>query len=51
MVLDMHDCCVRVTALLEYFEWTFNKPHNRTGGIASTILSMPSVWGLALFLF
>jgi len=27
----MHDCCVRVTALLECFEWTLNKPHNRTG--------------------
>ena len=23
-VLYKHDCCIRVTALLEYFEWTFN---------------------------
>ena len=27
----MHVCCIRVTALLECFQWTLNKPHNRTG--------------------
>ena len=42
----MHDCCIRVTALLECFEWTLNKPQNRTGSMASTKLSMPSGWGL-----
>ena len=47
----MHDCCIRVTALLECFEWTWNKPHNRTGGVVSTtllvstMLSKPSGWG------
>jgi len=40
----MYDCCIRVTALLECFRWTLNKPHNRTRGIASTMLSMPSGW-------
>ena len=33
----MHGCCVRVTALLECFKWTLNKPRNRTGCMASTI--------------
>jgi len=23
-VFDMHDCCIKVTALLEYFKWTLN---------------------------
>ena len=32
----MLDCSIRVTALLECFEWTSNKSHNRTGSIAST---------------
>ena len=41
----MHDCCIRVTALLECFAWTLHKPHNRTGGLVSTMLSMPSDWG------
>ena len=41
----MHDCCIRVTAQLEYFKWTWNKLHNRTGGVASTMLSTPSGWG------
>jgi len=40
----MHDCCIRVTALLECFEWTFNKLHNMTSDII-TMLSMPSSWG------
>ena len=37
----MHDCCIRVTTLLQCFKWTLNKPHKRTGGMASTI-----GWGL-----
>ena len=37
----MHDCCIRVASLLECFEWTLVKPDNRTGSIASTMLSMP----------
>ena len=42
----MHDCCIRATALLECFEWTWNKPHNnRTRGVVSTMLSKPSGWG------
>ena len=41
----MHDCCIRVTALLECFKCTLNQPHNRTGGMTSTMLSMPSGWG------
>jgi len=28
----MQDCCVRVTVLLEYFEWTLSKQHNRAKG-------------------
>ena len=35
----MHDCCIRVSALLECFEWTWNKPQNRTGGVASALWS------------
>ena len=31
-VLEMHDHCIRVTALLEYFEWTLSKPHSRSKG-------------------
>ena len=41
----MHDCCIRVTTLLECFAWMLHKPHNRTGGLASIMLSMPSDWG------
>ena len=41
----MYNCCIRVTALLECFEWTLNKPHNRTVGMPSTVLSIPSGWG------
>jgi len=26
----MHDCCIRVTALLEYFEYTLSKQHSRS---------------------
>ena len=29
--LHVYNCCIRVTALTECFEWTLNKPHNRTG--------------------
>ena len=29
----MHNCCIRVTALLECFNWTSNKPYNRTGAL------------------
>ena len=36
---------MRVTALLECFEWTLNKPPNKTVGMTSTMLSMPSGWG------
>ena len=28
----MHDCCIRVAALLEYFEWTLSKLHSRSVG-------------------
>ena len=28
----MHDCCIRVTTLLEYFEWTPSKQHSRSRG-------------------
>ena len=38
----MHDCCIRVTALLEFFKCTCNKSHKRTGGVVSTMLSMLS---------
>ena len=31
--------------LLECFELTLNKQYNRTGGVASTMLSKPSGWG------
>ena len=41
----MYECCIRVNPLLECFKWTLNKPHNRTGGMALTMLSMPSGWG------
>ena len=30
--LEMHDCCIRVTAQLEYFEWTPSKQHSRSKG-------------------
>ena len=40
-IIDKHDCCIRMTALLKCFEWTLNKPHNRTGDMVSTMLSMP----------
>ena len=29
----MHDCYIRVIALLEYFEWTSSKQHNRSKGV------------------
>ena len=41
----MHDCCIRVTSLLECLEWTLNK---LLRGMASTMLSMPSGWGSTL---
>ena len=28
----LHDCCIRVIALLEYFEWTLSKQHSRSKG-------------------
>ena len=31
----MHDCCIIVTALLGCLEWILNKPHNKTGDMAS----------------
>ena len=33
----MHDCCIRVTALLEYLEWTLSKQHSRSKGKGSGI--------------
>ena len=35
--------CMNV--VLKRFEWTWNKPHNRIGGVVSTMLSIPSSWG------
>ena len=32
-VLEMHNCCIRATALLEYFEWTLSKQHSRAKGV------------------
>ena len=37
--------CIRVTALVECFNWTWNKQYNRTRGVASAMLSMPNSWG------
>jgi len=34
----MHDCCIRVTALLEYFEETLSKQHSRAKGMVSLCL-------------
>jgi len=47
----MYGCCIRVTALLECFEWTLNKLHNMTTGNDFSMpllmmLSMPSGWGM-----
>ena len=46
----MHDCCIRVTVVLEYFKWTLNKLHNRTGDMALTMPSIPLV-GVNLWCF
>jgi len=39
--LEMHDCCVRVTALLEYFEQTLSKQHCRSKGQGCMWFSVP----------
>jgi len=37
----MHDCCVRVTALLEYFEWTLHRGSKGKGrGFSVPFLTM-----------
>ena len=38
----MHDCCIRVIALFEYFEWILSKQHNRSKGMVfcASLLSM-----------
>ena len=42
----MHDCCIRVTALLECFKWIWNKLHNRMGGeTGRSINHAISGWG------
>jgi len=44
----MHDC-IRVTALLECFKWTWNKPHNR-GEWHQPCYECKAVWGQLLVL-
>ena len=50
----MHDCCIRVTALLEYFEWTLSKQHSRSQGKGCGFSVPPfyhaSGWGRLLML-
>ena len=46
----MHNCGIRMTALLECFKWALNKPRSTTRGMVFpcfflTMLSMPSSWG------
>ena len=51
-VLEIHDCCIIVTALLEYFEWTLSKQHSRSKG-KEYYFSVPnhaSGWGRLLML-
>jgi len=45
VLLEMHDCCIRVTALLEYFEWTLSKQHSRSKGVVfcASFLTMLAV--------
>ena len=42
-----------MTAILECFEWTLNKPYNRTGGMASnhTINAWGSTFGATSFYY
>ena len=44
----MQDCCIRVTALLEYLEWTLRKQSNRAKGVVfcAYFLTMLVVGGL-----
>ena len=44
----MRDCCIRVTALLEYFEWTLSKQHSRSKGVV--FFNHASGWGRLLML-
>ena len=46
----MHDCSIRVTALLESFEWTWNKRHNRTGEWRQPCYECQAVGGQLLVL-
>jgi len=44
----MHDCCIRVTALLEYFESTISKQNSRSR--AKGVVNHASGWGCLLML-
>ena len=50
----MHHCCIRVTALLKYFEWTLSKQHSRSkskgDGFSVPLLNHASSWGRLLML-
>ena len=50
----MHNCCIKVTALLEYFEWTLSKQHSRSKGKGMDFLCLffnhASGWGRLLML-
>ena len=50
----MHDYCIRVNALLEYFEWTLSKQHSRSKGkgcgFSVLLFNHASGWGRLLML-
>jgi len=54
IVLEMHDCCIRVTALLEYFEYTPSKQHSRSKSqecdFSVPLFNHASGWGRLLML-
>ena len=46
-ILKMHDCYIRVTALLEYFLWNQSKQHSMAKGVGFLcfFLNHASGWG------
>ena len=50
-ILDMHNCCIRVTAVLEYFKWTSSyTTHLVFRCLFSPMLPMSRWWGHLLVL-
>ena len=48
----MHDCCIRVIALLEYLDWTLSKQHSKSKGMVFMCLffNHASGWSQLLML-